>query len=260
MNLLVYSVYCIVVVSLFIFVDTTVASLGTEERTHIWRILLDSYCHSMIAGLIWLASTLSTKVQEDRGLYKRNSSFIDVYRSLGNSGEVMLSMLIGSAVDVDHFIAAGSPSLAAATHLPSRPWGHSVLVCAVFALAAWALMNAAVKLQQRFGTPWFSGVLTNATAQRVALLTFSAYIAHLLRDSVRRGMWLGTLSINNSISTEDVVQTQRSVNLSTPALPLWLVLGIYCILPALNRNILARIVGPPIQIEEKRLDELKSEV
>lgn len=87
------------------------------------------------------------------------------------SQEVLVSMFVGSSVDVDHFIAAQSFSLAAATHLTERPWGHSLISCASSSIFCYTIL----------GFRW-------------GLLVFSAYLVHLLRDSVRRGLMLWRLS------------------------------------------------------------------
>lgn len=47
--------------------------------------------------------------------------------------EIVFAACVGSALDVDHFMAAGSLRLSKATGLAGRPWGHCVaaLVAAV---------------------------------------------------------------------------------------------------------------------------------
>lgn len=81
-----------------------------------------------------------------------------------NFQEILSSFLIGSFIDFDHFIAAGSPSLFAATHLQMRPFGHNV---------------------------FFVGAVTSGIffmiSRRFALLFFASALNHLTRDSVRRG-------------------------------------------------------------------------
>lgn len=42
--------------------------------------------------------------------------------------ESLLAACLGSALDVDHFLAAGSLRLSKASGLAQRPWGHSVAV------------------------------------------------------------------------------------------------------------------------------------
>ena len=76
----------------------------------------------------------------------------------------------GVAVDADHFLAAGSLSLDAATSLPSRPWGHAVSVWAgvVAGVAAGGHPSAARSVGLGWGT-------------------------NLLRDGLRRGLWVPPL-------------------------------------------------------------------
>ncbi|CBJ32551.1 conserved unknown protein [Ectocarpus siliculosus] len=82
--------------------------------------------------------------------------------------EVLFAACVGSALDLDHFLAAGSVRLSRATALAGRPWGHCVaaLIVAAFAVAA---------------------LTRNA---RAAVCVFSAGATHQLRDSTRRGLWL----------------------------------------------------------------------
>ncbi|CAM9693075.1 unnamed protein product [Ectocarpus sp. 12 AP-2014] len=82
--------------------------------------------------------------------------------------EVLFAACVGSALDLDHFLAAGSVRLSRATALGGRPWGHCVaaLIVAAFAVAA---------------------LTRNA---RAAVCVFSAGATHQLRDSTRRGLWL----------------------------------------------------------------------
>lgn len=254
-------IYCsIAIVLLFVLVDTTVSALGQAADTHLLRILLDTSCHALIAGLIWAASTYPKAETASNMPMQLNAAYLLHVVRIG--GEVLLSMLVGSAVDVDHFLAAGSASLQAATHLSSRPWGHAVLCCIIVTSAAWVVVCAVMKLQQRFSMCFQCGALTPAAAHRAALLTFSAYFAHLLRDSVRKGLWFCTLETSDSITSASGVESARYINFSTPPLPVWFVLVIYCALPMLNKYILARLTGPYVDTESKRLseDELKSEV
>lgn len=75
------------------------------------------------------------------------------------------------ALDADHFVAAWSTSLAAATRLAHRPFGHAV----AFVVAA---VGAA-------------GVGGGTPCPAVALA--AALGSHQLRDGVRRGLWLWPL-------------------------------------------------------------------
>lgn len=81
--------------------------------------------------------------------------------------EIILSFIAGSLLDLDHFVAAGSPSVFAATHLRERPFGHNI----VFVLFL------------SFGIFFF-------VSKRLSLLFFSASFNHLSRDALRRGFSL----------------------------------------------------------------------
>ncbi|CAM9419998.1 unnamed protein product [Pylaiella littoralis] len=82
--------------------------------------------------------------------------------------EIVLAACVGSALDLDHFLAAGSLRLSRATGLAGRPWGHCVAALVVVALAMAALTRNA----------------------RAGASVFTAGASHQLRDATRRGLWL----------------------------------------------------------------------
>ncbi|CAM9617294.1 unnamed protein product [Laminaria digitata] len=82
--------------------------------------------------------------------------------------EAFIAACIGSLLDVDHFLAAGSFRLSQATGLSNRPWCHSVVALFVAALV--------------------TSILTYN--RRAAAAVFSAGASHQLRDATRRGLWL----------------------------------------------------------------------
>jgi hypothetical protein len=81
--------------------------------------------------------------------------------------EIILSLVIGSTIDLDHFIAAGSPSLFAATHLSERPFGHNIVFVLFLGFGIFFLLS-----------------------KRLSLLFFSASSNHLSRDALKRGYTL----------------------------------------------------------------------
>ena len=83
--------------------------------------------------------------------------------------------LASVALDGDHFLAAGSLRLSAALSLPGRPFGHSLL----FVLAASAALRAGGSACGL--PPWAWAVCA------------VAWCSHLLRDALRRGLWLWPL-------------------------------------------------------------------
>ena len=81
--------------------------------------------------------------------------------------EHAISLLSGSLMDLDHFIAAGSWRLSDATSLPSRPFMHAVTTIV-----------------------FITAVLAYFPSQRHnAVLVFVATMSHQIRDAVRRGLW-----------------------------------------------------------------------
>jgi hypothetical protein len=113
------------------------------------RALVDSTAHASVAGIGWGAATWPPPSQ---------SRYL---------GEVLLSAILASIIDLDHFIAARSFELEAATALPTRPFGHSV----TFILAS-------------------SAVAAFILGPRRGLLLLHAWLSHNLRDSHRRGFYL----------------------------------------------------------------------
>lgn len=88
-------------------------------------------------------------------------------------GSVAACAVLACLLDLDHFVAAawwnsGRPSLSAAMHLPSRPFGHAV----AFVAASVALSAAA------------------APRSPTWLIIAVAWGTHLMRDALRRGLWL----------------------------------------------------------------------
>ena len=119
---------------------------------HLFSCMTDSLCHGLVAGMVWALTCYTLKGELNRsGLLQCSSS-----------------MFLSCALDFDHFLAARSLSLEAATQLSSRPLGHSVLficVCTLFFHLA-------------FSSPMYS------------VLVSSALFSHQLRDALRRGFYL----------------------------------------------------------------------
>lgn len=101
--------------------------------------------------------------------------------------EAALVACTACLIDVDHFIAAGSFRLYDATHLSARPFAHAFLFAVAVPLTIWLLSRN----------------------KYAAYVSFMVVCSHQLRDALRRGLWLWPW------------------RLSTPPLPLWLVLVLY---------------------------------
>jgi uncharacterized BrkB/YihY/UPF0761 family membrane protein len=111
--------------------------------------------------------------------------------------EILASAMLGSVIDLDHVIAAGSISYFDVTHLTSRPFGHSILFILLCTITVFLFGN-----------------------MRASLLCFSALTSHMLRDALRRGLWLWPFG-------------------STPALSFALVSMLYIMLPIVTAFLLA---------------------
>jgi membrane-bound metal-dependent hydrolase YbcI (DUF457 family) len=98
---------------------------------------------------------------------------------LAGSGALCGALSVG--MDGDHFLQAGSLSLRAALSLPSRPFAHSL----AFLLAAVAL--AAALAQRGLLPPWAPHLLATALG------------GHQLRDSLKRGLWVGPFAASPSL-------------------------------------------------------------
>jgi len=110
--------------------------------------------HALTAGIVWYETVTVAR--------PAGPSVMSI------SADILLSCIIGSALDIDHFITAGSLSLHDATNLSYRPLGHSVL----FLVLSTGIMHA------------FS------RSRSLTILYFSALLIHQLRDSLRRGIYL----------------------------------------------------------------------
>jgi hypothetical protein len=255
-----YALYCVIVVLLFIGVDYISASLGERKESHFCRIILDSSCHAFLSALVWFAAT--RLAGPDAYLKQAKLCFVpmqptgmwrgcNILELLKRNKDVILAFLCGSAVDIDHFIAAGSASIAAATSLPSRPWGHALLTGVVVsagagATAAWFPKGSVV--HALLSSAYLS---VDAIGEHTSLLVFTSYLVHLLRDAVRRGLWICTLpyfppsTAGPAATAETGIGQQPLQNLyiGTPAIPVCVVLSIYCVLPVIVGALLVRIGG-----------------
>jgi hypothetical protein len=111
--------------------------------------------------------------------------------------ELISALLIGSLLDADHFIAAGSPYLKAATNLQSRPFGHNLFFIFTVSIIIFFLLP-----------------------RRMSLLFLTSTFSHLIRDALRRGF---TLCPWSSLSSPSISYPMHLIMLSClPFLPSFL--------------------------------------
>lgn len=83
--------------------------------------------------------------------------------------QLLLSAAVGASIDGDHFLFAGSLSFERAKHLPQRPLTHSLTIAMALSLVSLLLLG---RRGMAVGVP---------------------YLMHVLRDGLRRGLWLWPL-------------------------------------------------------------------
>ncbi|KAG7380470.1 hypothetical protein PHYPSEUDO_007172 [Phytophthora pseudosyringae] len=130
------------------------------------RHLVDSAAHGTVAFCCWAIFLL----QSDKYSESTDSTCSSI---LGMLKKCFLNGITASLLDVDHFIAAGALSLAGATHLDGRPFGHTVTFIIVVAL----LVNR-----------WSRTCQARKRRHRVCFIVV-AWFSHQLRDGMRRGLW-----------------------------------------------------------------------
>ena len=131
--------------------------------------LVDNGIHAIIALAMWTAALEIAAAQNDysSGRSPRRSLLRRPCIMVRDQHEIIVSLMCGSLLDLDHFLAAGALSLRAATSLARRPPGHALIAVPVLAAAGWA-----------------------AAGPRIALLVGGSLLSHQLRDALRRGLWL----------------------------------------------------------------------
>lgn len=151
-------------------------------------VFLDSTCHSLLSASGWTASLIihiQISHSLDSGAHMsgtfRHAIFLPVRACTFTFElylEIMASLLIGTLVDVDHFLAASQFSYDGATHLSSRPFGHTLSFPLILALSMFIVFKKG----------------------RVSLLVFAAITTHLLRDAVKHGVWVWPIGTTSPIT------------------------------------------------------------
>jgi hypothetical protein len=117
----------------------------------------------------------------------------------------VLCGIVACALDIDHFLAAGSLSMDGAMGLHRRPFGHSVTFVAASVFAA-LFLPALVPSTARC-----------AAVHHLWLLLLVAWGTHQLRDATRRGLWFWPAG-------------------STPPVPYWLYLAALALVPLVTQR------------------------
>jgi len=177
-----------------------VSTISSENGERYCRALCDNASHASIALLVWwLRRALESE------------SFVNTERSCFR--ESLGALASGSLLDLDHFLAARSFSLHAATHIsPSpiysglRPPGHALLAVPIIALGTAIAASCVSIMRDRVAPLESQAAYTPPTSSRdirldrvaplsirVFCLVSTCLLSHQLRDSTRRGFWLWPL-------------------------------------------------------------------
>ena len=181
--------------------------------------LADAAAHACTGAAVWASALALHACASDGGggdeaapaeaaPRRRHASSCGLGCDLGAAVSAVAAVIaagtVAAALDADHFLAAQSLRLSDAQSLASRPFGHAALTVAVAAAA----------------------VSAAAPQSRAGLLLACAWGSHLLRDGLRRGLWLWPLG-------------------STPALPLPVYLAVLALAPLALAAGLARLEWRP---------------
>lgn len=161
-------------VIVIIFVACDYALLRMEFG--LLRAVVDNVCHALICAVMWFAVVCRQFVQSNS--IPNNVASIVALNHVFQVCNITVSVpfwimemfycsMIGSFIDVDHFIEAQSLSFFHATQLTHRPFAHNLLFCLVGVILVQVLFH-------RF---------------RFTILVGCSLLSHLLRDSTRRGLW-----------------------------------------------------------------------
>ncbi|XP_066252216.1 transmembrane protein 267 [Euwallacea similis] len=123
------------------------------------KALSDNLTHAVIGGLSWSICYFNRQ----KSLAETRHGFI----------EILSCTLLSSFIDLDHFLSAKSLSLKDATALSRRPIFH----CSTFALIIFIFLTL------------MSFMCESAVIGRSALIIFTAFATHHIRDAHRRGLW-----------------------------------------------------------------------
>eukprot|EP01031_Cornospumella_fuschlensis_P038364 gene38364-46623_t len=101
-----------------------VVDLTCSGSSQLVVILSDEVCHALTGMFLWSAIIVDSMDAHACSLETLRKACVRQFA--GNSKEILLAGFASCALDVDHFIAAGSASLSDATSLPHRPFGHAL--------------------------------------------------------------------------------------------------------------------------------------
>lgn len=183
---------CYIVVVVLVLIVACVGDwlITVDQCTGLCRALADSLTHALLGALTWYlvdpTSIQGNNADADTGgdtsTAGKQPQCLDYDRKHGKvlvhcrskrrpwleiDRNVGVVLVMSSLIDIDHFIEAQSLSLQQATSLEHRPFAHQLCLLPL----------------------WFFAVRRIAN-QKTAWAACCPWFLHLVRDGVRRGMWI----------------------------------------------------------------------
>mmetsp|Transcript_54478 Transcript_54478/g.162796 ORF Transcript_54478/g.162796 Transcript_54478/m.162796 type:complete len:258 (-) Transcript_54478:216-989(-) len=164
----------------------SIVEASTVAGGRVLDIAVDSTMHSIISSSVWRSSLVLERPTVQRELTDQRPQLelteeatrltkTDTGCNRGDirccRAEILAAYVLGALMDVDHFLAARSPTLKAATNLSTRRW---MLFHNPFFVATSAVLLCRYKtIRLRWACLWVSSAMS-----------------HLLRDATRTGLLL----------------------------------------------------------------------
>eukprot|EP01031_Cornospumella_fuschlensis_P038235 gene38235-46462_t len=196
-----------------------VVDLTCSGSSQLVVILSDEVCHALTGMFLWSAIIVDSMDTHACSLETLRKACVRQFA--GNSKEILLAGFASCALDVDHFIAAGSASLSDATSLPHRPFGHALAFVPCVSILYYVLTKNS----------------------RIAKLLFVSLLSHHLRDAMKRGLWLWPMEY------------------STPPIPIYYIFPMFLVLTwtmrlLLRCNICSRMDSLSRDAEEDSIEDM----
>ncbi len=175
----------------------------TTSSPHLLPLLLDNATHAVLALLAWwvvLAPPLQLPPPPPRPpplplpLFHSPHPPPPPWRRRQHL-ELLAACVLGSALDLDHFLAAGSLALDGALHLTQRPPAHCLTTLLGVTAFVWATLRHGGRGGR--GGGGCCACWRKENSVRYSALFLTATLSHQLRDAIRRGLWLCHLGVSS---------------------------------------------------------------
>uniref|UniRef100_H2ZXX8 Transmembrane protein 267 n=2 Tax=Latimeria chalumnae TaxID=7897 RepID=H2ZXX8_LATCH len=149
------------------------ASVISSVALAVFCFLSDSFLQfTFVHQNDWIRALTDNAVHGIVGLW--SWALVIGLRKKSDFCEVLLAGFLASAIDLDHFVLAGSLSLKAALHLPKRPFLHCSTIIPLVALILKCCLQIFKLKDSWCFLPW---------------MVFISWTSHHIRDGTRQGLW-----------------------------------------------------------------------